>query len=146
MTDYLDPKTNRNKKTITWTSDFSTEGKQRACDIINIGDNPGTLLGAARNIDTIEDALNLLFDDQTLDLLVRETNDFIERKPQTLKSFKEHFSKFQNILILVKLFRWKCVPLLVSCIYMVCMDIKLIFFSATKQVLQSLVQFSPETE
>ena len=85
MTDYLDPKTNSNKKTITWTSDFPTEGRQRACDTINIGDNPGTLLGAARNIDTIKDALNLLYDDQTLDLLVREINDFIERKPQTLK-------------------------------------------------------------
>ena len=89
MTDYLDPKTNSNKKTIIWTSDFPTEGRQRACDTINIGDNPGTLLGAAwvqgGNIDTIKDALNLLYDDQTLDLLVRKTNDFIERKPQTLK-------------------------------------------------------------
>ena len=68
------------------------------------------------------------------------------RENLKLWSFKEHFSKFQNILILVKLLRWKCVPLLVSCIYVVCMDIKLIFFSATKQVLQSLVQFSPETK
>ena len=90
LTGYLGPKTNKNTKTVTWTSDFPTQGSQRACDIINIGDNLGTLLGAARNIDTIEDAFNLLFDDQMLDLLVIETNDFIERKLQTLQSFKEH--------------------------------------------------------
>ena len=80
MTGYVGPKTNKNTKAITWTSDFPTRGRQSACDIINIEDNPGTLLGAARNIDTIEDAFNLLFDDQMLDLLVRQTSDFIERK------------------------------------------------------------------
>ena len=83
-------KENKNMKTITRTSGFPTQGRQRACDIINIGNNPDTLLGAARNTDTIEDAFNLLFDDQMLDPLVTETNDFIERKLQTLKSFKEH--------------------------------------------------------
>ena len=119
LTGYLGPKTNKNTRTATWTSHFPTQGSQRACDIINIGDNPGTVLGAARNIDHIEYAFNLLFDDQMLDLLVIETNDFIERKLETLKSFKEH-SKVQNILILVKLFRWKCVSSLVSCIYVVC--------------------------
>ena len=87
---YLGPKKNKNTKTIAWTSDFPTQGRQRACDIINTGDNPGTILGAARNIDTIEDAFNLLFDDQMFDHLVKETNDFIERKLQTSKSFKEH--------------------------------------------------------
>ena len=80
LTGYLGPKTNKNMKAITLTSDFLTQGRQRACDIINIGNNPGTLLGAARNIDTIKDVLNLSFDDQMLDLLVSETNDFIERK------------------------------------------------------------------
>ena len=80
LTGYLGPKTNKNTKAITLTSDFLTQGRQRACDIINIGNNPGTLLGAARNIDIIKDVLNLLFDDQMLDLLVSETNDFIERK------------------------------------------------------------------
>ena len=49
---------------------------------MNIGDNPGTPLRA--------DAFNLLPDDQMLDLLVRETNYYIERKLETLKSFKEH--------------------------------------------------------
>ena len=58
LTGYLGPKTNKDTKTITWTSDFPTQRRQRACDIINIGDNPGTLLGAARNIDPIEDAFN----------------------------------------------------------------------------------------
>ena len=82
MTGYLGPKTNKNTKTITWTSDFSTKGKQRACDIMNIGDNPGTPLRA--------DAFNLLLNDQVLDLLVRETNYYIEKKLETLKSFKEH--------------------------------------------------------
>ena len=89
LTGYLGPKTNKNTKTVTWTSDFPTQGTQRDSDIINIEDNPGTLLGAARNTDTIDDAFNLLFDDQMLDLLVRKTNDFIERKLQILNSFKE---------------------------------------------------------
>ena len=70
LTGYLAPKTNKNTKAITLTNDFLTQGRQRACDIINIGNNSGTLLGAARNIDTIKDAFNLLFDDQMLDLLV----------------------------------------------------------------------------
>ena len=77
-------------KTIIWTSNFPTHGRHRAGDIINIRDNPGTLLGAARNIGTLEDAFNLLFDDQMLDLFVRETNYFVEKKFETLKTFKEH--------------------------------------------------------
>ena len=93
LTGYLGPKTNKNTKIITWTSDFPTKGWHRACDIINIGEKPGTLLGAARNIDTIEDAFNLLLDDQMLDLLARETNDFVEKELQTLKNFKEHLFK-----------------------------------------------------
>ena len=44
LTGYLGPKTNKNTKTVTWTSDFPTQVWQRACDNINIGDNPGTLL------------------------------------------------------------------------------------------------------
>ena len=97
LTGYLGPKTNKNTKAISWTSDFPTQGRQRACDIINIGDNPGTLLGAARNIDTIENKLNFLFDDQMLDLLVSETNNFIERKLQTLKIFKEHLFETSKV-------------------------------------------------
>ena len=44
LTGYLRPKTNKNTKTITWTSDFPTQVWRRACDNINIGDNPVTLL------------------------------------------------------------------------------------------------------
>ena len=87
---FLGPKTSKTTKTITWTGDFPTKGRQRAFDIINIGDNPVTLLGAARSIGIIEDAFNLSFDDQMLHLLVQGTNGFIERKLQTLKSCKEH--------------------------------------------------------
>ena len=83
-------KENKNMKIIAWTSGFPAQGRQRACDIIKIGNNPDTLLGAARNTDTIKDAFNLLLDDQMLDPLVRETNDFTDGKLQTLKSFKEH--------------------------------------------------------
>ena len=61
LTGYLGPTANKNTKSITWTSDFPTKGRQRACDI-HIGDNPGTPLGAARNIDTIEDAKEHLFE------------------------------------------------------------------------------------
>ena len=97
-TGYLSPKTNKNTKTITWTSDFLTQGRQRACDIINIGDNRDTLLGKVRNIDTIVDDFSLLFDNQILDFFVRETNDFIETKLQTLKNFKEHLFKSSQYL------------------------------------------------
>ena len=148
LTGYLGPKRNKKTKTITWISDFVTQGRKKACDIINIGDSRGTLLGAARNIDTIEDAFNLLFDDQMLDVLVRETNDFIDRKLQTLKSFKEHLFESSKYRYL-----GKTSPLemraLIGFMYLhglYGLNHHKTDISATKQVLQSLVEFSPETE
>ena len=98
LTGYLGPNTNKNTNTITWTIDFPTQTRRRACDIINIGDSTGTLLGAARNIDIIEDAFNLLCDEQMLDLLVRETNLLLRENCKLWKVLKNIYSKVQNIL------------------------------------------------
>ena len=104
-------------------------------------------MGAARNIDTIEDAFNLLFGDQMLDVLVREINDFIERKLQTLKSFKEHLFESSKYPYLGKNFSE--MRALIGFMYLhglYGLNHHKTDISATKQVLQSLVEFSPETE
>ena len=94
-------KTSKNTKTATCTSDFLLHSRERARDVIPFGGNPGTFLGQRRNIDTIEDSFNLLFDDEMFHLLQRETNIHIKSKLEKLHAQKEHLfesSKFPYLL------------------------------------------------
>ena len=90
LTGYLGPRKDKNTKTITWTSNFPLQGRQRACDVLPFGEKCATLFGPANNIDSIEDSFNLLFDAQMFDLLLRETNACIQKKLDTLRATKEH--------------------------------------------------------
>ena len=70
LTGYLDPKSNENTEAIHWRSNLNLRGRQRSCDIINIDDIPGSVGGLARNIETTENAFDLLFDDEMFTLMV----------------------------------------------------------------------------
>ena len=90
LTGYLGPKKDKNTKTITWTSDYPLQGRQRACDVLSFEEKPLTLLGKARDIETIKDSFELLFSDDMFELLVRETNLLIKKKLETLPAKIEH--------------------------------------------------------
>ena len=90
LTGYLGPKSSKNTETIHWRSNLNLGGRQRSCDIINIDDIPGSVGGLATNIETIENAFDLLFDDKMFTLMVTQTNMNIEGKIRKLQQNKEH--------------------------------------------------------
>ena len=90
LTGYLGPKSSKNTETIHWRSNLNLRGRQRSCDIINIDDISGSVGGLARNIETIANAFDLLFDDEMFTLMVTQTNMNIEDKIKKLQQNKEH--------------------------------------------------------
>ena len=88
LTGYLGPKSSKNTETIHWRSNPNLRGRQRSWDIINIDDIPGSVDGLARDIETIENAFDLLFDDEMFTLMVTQTNMNIEDKIRKLQIFE----------------------------------------------------------
>ena len=70
-------------------SNLNLRGRQRSCDIINIDDIPGSVGGLARNIETIENAFDLLLDNEMFALMVTQTNMNIKDKIRKLQQNKE---------------------------------------------------------
>ena len=89
---YLGPKSNKamEKQRIFWSSDIpSCSGQQRQCDIIESGKH-SFLLGRAKHIETIEDAFDLLFDEEMFSLRESKVNENIKTRTETLTKQKEH--------------------------------------------------------
>ena len=90
---YLGPKSNKAAEKIFWSSDLpSCSGWQRQCDIIP-GGKYSILLGRAKHIETIEDAFDLLFDEEMFSLIESKTNEKIRKRTETLTKHKEHLSE-----------------------------------------------------
>lgn len=73
LTGYLGPKKDKNTKTITWTSHFPLQGRQRTCDVIPYSYYSLTFFDKARDIFffvPIEDSFDLLFSDEMFDHLL----------------------------------------------------------------------------
>ena len=98
MTGFLGSKKDKNTKKITWTSDFPLQGRKQACDSIPFGDNPGTLLSRARNIDSIKDFFNLLLGDKIFDRLVRETKTYIGSQLEKWSAQQKHLFQSSKYL------------------------------------------------
>ena len=87
---YLGPKSNKATENIFWSNDVpSFSGRQRQYDIIP-GGNHAILLGRAKHIETIEDAFDLLFDEEMFSLIESKTNEKIRKRTETLTKHKEH--------------------------------------------------------
>ena len=87
---YLGPKSNKATENIFWSSDIpSFSGRQRQYEI-NPGGNHAILLGRAKHIETIEDAFDLLFDEEMFSLIESKTNEKIRKRTETLTKHKEH--------------------------------------------------------
>ena len=70
----LGPKSNKATEKFFWSSDApSCSGRQRQCDIIP-GGKQSILLGRAKHIETIEDAFDLLFDEEMFSLTESKIN------------------------------------------------------------------------
>ena len=78
--------------TIKSTSNCEVVGKERAYDFISAGDNPVTLPDLTKNINSIEDAFDLLFHNEMLNLFVTNINANIENKlPFLLQNKQDMF-------------------------------------------------------
>ena len=97
---YLGPKSNKATEKILWSSDVpSCSGRQRQCEIIP-GGKYSILLERAKHIETIQDAFDLLFDEEMLSLIESKTNEKIIMRTETFKKYKEHLfesSKYPSI-------------------------------------------------
>ena len=69
---------------VTWCS-----GRKRQCEIFP-GGKHSILLGRAKHIETIEDAFDLLFDEEMFSLIESKTNGKIRKRTETLNKHKEH--------------------------------------------------------
>ena len=86
----LGPKSNKATEKIFWSSDVpSCSGWQRQGDIIP-GGKHSILLGRAKHIETIEEAFDLLFDEEIFSLIESKTNEKIRKRTETLTKHKEH--------------------------------------------------------
>ena len=87
---YLRPKSNKAAEKIFWSSDvLSCSGRQRQCDIIPSG-KLSILLERAKHIETIEDAFDLLFDEEMFSLIESKVNEKIKTRTEALTKQKEH--------------------------------------------------------
>ena len=85
-------------KNIFWSSDVpSCSGRQRQCDIIP-GGKHSILLGRAKHIETIEDAFDLLFDEEMFALVESKTNEKIRKGIETLTKHKKHLFESSKYL------------------------------------------------
>ena len=64
-------------------------GQQRQCDIIP-GGKHSILLGRAKHIERIDDAFDLLFDEEIFSLIESKTNENIKKITETLTKHTEH--------------------------------------------------------
>ena len=85
---FLGPKKNRNIKKIFWTNKKPPNGgRQRACDVLPRTTQPSTLLPVASGIDSINDAFQILFPDQMVQLIVDKTNTKIQHVKDNLPAY-----------------------------------------------------------
>ena len=85
---YLGPKKNSNtKKTFSTYKKPPNAGRQRACDVLSRIPQPWTPLTLTSGIDSINDAFNILFPDQMIQLIVDTTNTKIQHVKDNLPAY-----------------------------------------------------------
>ena len=88
-TGYLGPKSKATTEKLYWSNEpVHVARRQRSCDIIK-GAPPTSRVGLAKIVKSEEEAFNLFFDDNIINLIVSETNKHIDN---IISNLPEHIS------------------------------------------------------